>query len=239
MNRTLTQMRQRVRRLAHDLHTATGEKTYSDPDVDVALEDALGELTDRLLADDLGRWALVKESEGVVVETAGAAAAIALPEDCLRLEQVRRMDAEGQWRMVRRAGCDWPGKMGMAGSRETSVELGYRVLAVTDGGGKVWEPDEVGSFIRLRPWGTGDAETIRFVYLAAPEWAGTATSRLALPDGADQLVELMAADGLTADEPRDEKRMAIYRARVDGRYQRWVQGRARGKVDRGQKVAGA
>jgi hypothetical protein len=239
-NRTLAEMRLRVRRLAHDLKTATAEKTYPDGDVDVALSDSLRELTDRLLADEVGRWALLTVGEDLAVTTAAEAAQVELPEECLRLEWVQWLGEEGDWLELPRLGLVWPSADVRASmSRQTSVVLGFRTVAGTVGGARGWRPNEDGLSVRLWPWDEGEALTIRLVFLGAPGWGLTATSRLGLPEGADELLELMAGDKLTADEPRDEKRMVLYRARLDGRYGRWVAGRARGKIDRGQLVAGA
>jgi hypothetical protein len=241
-NRTLAEMRSRVRRLAHDLYTAETERTYENEDVDWALEDALNELSDRLLADDLGRWSLLTVGEETEIATTEAAAAVELPADCLRLERVEwfddDVDDEDEWRVLPQLSQPPPPADVMALSRQTSVEVGYRTVAGSAGRAVGWRVNEPGDSIRLYPWDSVDSMTIRLVYLAEPVWAGTATSRLGLPVGADEIVELMAADKLTADEPRDEKRMVMYRARLDGRYQRWVMGRARGKVDRGQRIAG-
>jgi hypothetical protein len=240
-NRTLAEMRLRVRRLAHDMKTSTQERTYSDADVAVALSDSLRELVDRLLADDRGRWSLLVLGEALEISTAEAAGEIELPEECLRLELVQRLREDGQWVRLRRLPEAVPTAEVMALSRRLSADLGYRALPGEAGGEGCpagWRASEDGLSIALWPWGTGDAVTVRLGYLAEPAWTLTETARIPLPTGADEIVELMAGDKLTADEPRDEKRMAIYRARLDGRYLRWVGGRARGKVDRGQAVAG-
>lgn len=235
--RTLERMRERTRRLAHDLKTT---RTYDTEDLDDALRDALLDLVDQLLGDSTGLWALYRVTAGSVPADTGA---VALPEDCLRLLRVEALESDGTtWRRLplvqsrslaagddplvwtaTAAGIGLAARLGVAGGAG-SVASGFRVL-------------EDGSGIALVPQGVA-APTLRLGYLGEVDFPAAKTAAVALPAGADELLELLAADKLTADEPRDEKRMVMYQSRFAARYRRWTEGRARGAVPRGQLVAG-
>jgi hypothetical protein len=230
-------MRERVRRLAHDL----SELTYVDADVDYALQDAFEELLDRILAEPAAMPALLSATTGAEPEDPDA---MELPTDCLRLLKVQaRATGATYWQDLQQLGQEVAGLLPEDASDRTatwaalglseriappgclSVALGYLV-----------EP-EGGETLALVPEGLTGVE-VRMVYLAKPTWPTAARDAVELPDGADEILELLAADKLTADEPRDDKRMAIYRSRIEARWQRWTMGRARGLVPRGQEVAG-
>jgi len=228
-------MRERVRRLGHDLT----QQTYDSALLDDALLDAFHDLMDRLLADERAQWVLYRVTEG---EVPADGSAVALPEGCLRLLKVQARLSDGTWcSLPRLPGAGWVPAEDVAARTATGVALGIsgRVLGLTGATGMPagWRPNEDGESVALLPTGVAGA-TIRMGYLAAQEWPVAARESVALPEGADELLELLAADKLTADEPRDEQRMAMYMTRFEARYGRWSAGRARGAVPRGQQVAG-
>lgn len=231
--RTLEQMRERVRRLAHDL----SEQTYTDGDVDAALEDAYHDMVDRMLDQPMAGWALHRVSAGEVPEDA---AAIALPEGCLRLLRVQVRLASGVWAdLPRLAGRGWACAEDLAARTATGLAVALGARTAPPGGSMPagYRVLEDGTGIALVPEGVTGA-TVRMCYLGEPAWPTVGQDAVALPAGADELLELLGADKLTADEPRDDKRMAVYTARFEARWARWAAGRARGAVPRGQQVAG-
>lgn len=230
--RTLAQMKARVRRLAHDL----AQKSYDAVEVGFALEDALSDLVDRLLDDDLGMASLLAVGDAADPDDSTS---VDLPDDCLRLLRVEAQLSDGSWReLPRRDAGEYPVDDDVTAFSATaalveeagemyagaSVPVGFALLA--DGEGIELLPREI----------TG--VTMRFVYLREVEMPTVSTDCVALPNGADEILELIAADKLTADEPRDQKRMVMYNTRLESRYSRWVKGRGRGKVDRSQQIAG-
>lgn len=221
--RSLAEMTDVVQALVHD----TTGKTYGATLVAARLRDAHRDLLDRMMADPLASRCLL-----AVGDATDAAEEVELPAACARLLRVEWYDdSSARWlRLPTRQQCPEPdAPLSLRSST-------FEILGTEGVSGMVplnWRSAEDGASILLHP---PECEgTIRLVYLATPAFPAGAAYELDLPEGADELVEYLAADKLCAMEPLDQKRLQTYAALFSARYATWRQGLAAGRVDRTQR----
>lgn len=221
--RSVAEIISMVRELAHD---RTG-KTYGNSMVGYRVRDAYADLLDRIMADPMAAKCLLKEGDATDV-----ADEIDLPSDCGRLLRMERYDTDREeWFSLR---TDQQGAIyGSDGYMPRSATFQTMGQTIPDYHPLTWRSAQDGNSVLL--WPTGSSGTVRFVYLARPAFPAGDRGVLPLPDGADELVEYLAADKLISLEPVDSKRIQTYAAYFATRFGTWREGAAAGKIDRTQR----
>ena len=220
--RTLAEMSTMVSALAHD----RTQKTYVAAMVAARLRDAFRDLVDRMLADPLAIRCLRKVGEETAV-----ADRLTLPADCARLLRVELWnETDEEWFPLPN---DQQGAMGGVAPLPRSATFEILGSSYAGASPRTWRADADGAAILL--WPLEATGTVRLVYIRLPAWPAGSAGLMDLPEGADELVEYLAADKLIAMEPQDQRRLQTYASFFSARYQTWREGVTRGRIEQTQR----
>jgi hypothetical protein len=222
--RTVSEMAEVVQALAHD----SSNNTYAGALVAARMGDAYNDLVDQIMAHPMARRCLYKVGAATT-----SADEIELPSDCKRLLSMEwYVEDDEEWILLpKNDQGSFPPAAAFPRSATFAITRG---TTATAGDPLTWRASPDGDSVLIYPL---DAEgSVRFVYLAKPVWVAADNAAMTLPDGADELLEYLAAEKLIAAEPQDPKRIRTYAAYYAARFRTWAAGIGAGRIDHTQRV---